>query len=138
LSPDTITSRSVANSAVLQFTAAGVTWRHNEMYVNPPTRVCTDNGSEDANRSASIGVLNTHTSDEIFTAQKVFSSARLQPGVVCAADNDCLISDACGQAGVCVNRLLVCSRTENGRADQPPNDVDDFTLHSIVLHYKTN
>jgi hypothetical protein len=138
LSPNTVTSSSVVSSAVLQFTASGVTWEHNEMYINPPTRVCTDNGSEDANRSASIGVLNAHASDEIFTEQKVFSSARLQPGIACAADNDCLISDACGQAGVCLNRLLVCSRTENGRADQPPNDVDDFSLHNIVLHYKTN
>src|SRR5262245_3362749 len=73
LPANTSTSSSITKSAVLQLMATDVDFPHNEIYVNPPTTVCTDNGTEDANQSASIGLLSAHTSSETFTEHMAFS-----------------------------------------------------------------
>jgi hypothetical protein len=141
LPDNTRTSASTANSAVLQLMVQDVNWAFNEIYINPPTTVCTDDG-EDANQSASVHTLSPHvandgTPSEVFTEHRAFSSARLQPGVACTQDTDCATSLLC-QSGTCRNRLMICIRTETGQADvdATPNDVDGISVHSIVLHYK--
>ena len=138
LPSNTSTSASTTNSAVLQLMATDVNFTHNEIYLNPPTTVCTDDGAEDANQPASVHLLTAHpTVRETFTDHRAFSSALLQPGIACTANNDCAVSNVC-QAGLCRNRLMICSRTEGGFGDTSTNNVDNFSIHSIVLHYKTN
>ncbi len=139
LPSDTITSTATANSAVLQLMAQDVNYAFNEIYVNPPTTVCTDN-QEDANQGTSVHSLSPHIANdgavsEVFTEHRAFSSARLQPGTACTEDTDCATSLLC-QTGTCRNRLMICIRTEAGLADNEANNVDNVSLHSIVLHYK--
>lgn len=86
------TASSTARGAVLQFQTFSVENGQDEVYINPPTNVCTVNGSGDANQSASIGTLDKHTAGERFTSHKTFSSALLIPGgantlMFCARDS---------------------------------------------------
>ena len=49
LPSNTKTSTATADSAVLQFMVNHANFTHDEIYLNPPTTACTDDGAEDAN-----------------------------------------------------------------------------------------
>ncbi|UJP06216.1 MAG: hypothetical protein LZF61_04365 [Nitrosomonas sp.] len=110
-------SSSIANSAVLQFVAVGSEFNFNEIYINPPTEVCTDNDT-DANQAKSIGFINdyddTQAKFDAFTNHIAFSSALLQPGA---------------------NKIMFCVRDATGEIDSA--NIDNVTIKSVVLHYKT-
>jgi len=114
-------STSTANSAVLDVEALGSEFNNNEVYVNPPTTVCTDDGSTDANQPASIGDVQEHDDSSLKTEWAAnhiaFSSGLLQTGT---------------------NQLMICIRSIAGEAGSGAGNLDDVSLRSIVLHYHTS
>jgi hypothetical protein len=113
-------SSSTSNSAVLDLEALGSEFNNNEIYVNPPTTVCTSNDT-DANQAASIGTLlehdDTNLKGEWAANHKAFSSALLLAGT---------------------NQLMICIRSIAGEAGPSVGNLDDVSVRSIVLHYHTN
>lgn len=101
---------------MLQLAVRGSEGDNNEVYINPPTTICTPN-SADANQAASIFTLFEHDDDnmrnEYATNQNALSSTKLQPGP---------------------NTLLICVRDSNGDLD---GNLDDIFVNSIALHYHT-
>jgi hypothetical protein len=112
-------STSTANSAVLDAEVLGLEFNRNEIYVNPPTLVCTDDDT-DANQAGSVGVLQEHDDINLKTEwsanHMTFSSGLLQTGT---------------------NQLLVCIRTIDGEAGSNVGNLDDISLRNMVLHYHT-
>lgn len=113
-------SASTSNSAVLAFEALGSEFNYNEVYINPPTTVCTSNAT-DANQAGSIGFLlehdDTNLKVEWAANHKAFSSALLQAGT---------------------NQLMFCVRSVTGEAGPNVGNLDNVTVRSIVLHYHTD
>jgi hypothetical protein len=113
-------SSSTASSAVLDLEALGSEFNYNEIYVNPPTTVCTSNDT-DANQPASIGFLQEHDDANLKTEwaanHKAFSSALLLAGT---------------------NQLMFCIRNVSGQAGANVGNLDNVSVRSIVLHYHTN
>jgi hypothetical protein len=113
-------SSSTSNSAVLDLEALGSEFNYNEIYVNPPTTVCTSNAT-DANQAGSIGDLlehdDTNLKGEWAANHKAFSSALLLPGT---------------------NQLMFCIRSVSGEAGPNVGNLDNVSVRSIVLHYHTN
>ena len=119
--------RTGANGvAVLQFFASGINDKANEVYINPPTQVCTDNGDGDANQEASVHVINEGMN------HRAFKGNRLQASTTCVSDDNCPISHECS-AGLCGNVLLICTRQADGSIG---GNVDDIDVHSVVVHFK--
>lgn len=119
--PSTVNrSSSTSNSAVLDLEALGSEFNYNEIYVNPPTTVCTSNDT-DANQAASIGTLlehdDTNLKGEWAANHKAFSSALLLSGT---------------------NQLMFCIRSVSGEAGPNVGNLDNVSVRSIVLHYHTN
>jgi hypothetical protein len=110
-------SSATAFSAVLDLAVLGSTYGYNEVYINPPTSVCTDN-SADANQPASIGMLQRHQDSNLQNEWAenhiALSSALLMPGV---------------------NRIMFCVRNSTGGLD---GNLDNIGLKSIVLSYHAN
>ena len=94
-------------------------YNFNEVYLNPPTTVCTDNAT-DANQVASVGTLQEHDDTnmkgEWATNHIAFSSSLLEPGT---------------------NQLMVCIRTVGGEAGPGVGNLDNIGVRSVVLHYHT-
>jgi hypothetical protein len=113
-------SSSIANSAVLDLDVGASEYNFNEVYINPPTTVCTSNGT-DANQAASIGFLQEHDDTNLrveWAANHIaFSSSLLQAGT---------------------NTVMICVRSATGEAGQGVGNLDNVSLRSIVLHYHTN
>jgi hypothetical protein len=113
-------SSSVANSAVLLLDVDGSEYNYNEVYINPPTTVCTSNGT-DANQAGSIAYLKEHDDtnmrSEWATNHIAFSSSLLQAGT---------------------NTLLICVRSATGEAGPGVGNLDNISVKSAVLHYHTN
>lgn len=113
-------SSSTSNSAVLYLEALGSEYNYNEIYINPPTTVCTSNGT-DANQAGSIGTLQEHDDTNLKTEwaanHKAFSSALLLAGT---------------------NQLMFCIRSISGEAGSSVGNLDNVSVRSIVLHYHTN
>jgi len=120
LPADLNTSSSTANSAVMDLEVLGSEFNFNEVYVNPPTTVCTDNGT-DANQAGSVGLLQEHDDTnlktEFATNHMAFSSGLLQAGS---------------------NQLMICIRSISGDAGSGVGNLDDIGVRSVVLHYHTN
>jgi hypothetical protein len=141
LPADVDTSDTAARSAILQFSATvayhGVNSAYNEVYLNPLTAVCTDAGVADTNQEASIHLLDVHAAtQENHVHHRAFSSTRLQPGVACTDGSACTVSGLC-QKSVCTNLLMMCARDVVGvSAGGAVNALDDFTVHSMTLHFK--
>lgn len=119
--PATLNRSSLtANSAVLTFEALGSEFNYNEVYINPPTTVCTANDT-DANQAGSLGFVREHDDDNLKTEwaanQIAFSSAQLVTGS---------------------NQLMVCIRNSTGGAGSGVGNLDNVSFKSIVLHYHTN
>jgi len=114
------TSSSTSNSAVLDLEALGSEFNFNEIYINPPTTVCTDNGT-DANQVASIGFVQEHDDTNLKTEWAAnhiaFSSGLLQTGT---------------------NQLMICIRSITGDAGSGVGNLDDVSFRSVVLHYHTD
>ncbi|MEK8030750.1 hypothetical protein AACH06_07970 [Ideonella sp. DXS29W] len=114
-----VVSGTVAASAVLDIEVAGSEYNFNEVYINPPTNVCTSNDT-DANQAASIGFLGEHDdagmSVEWATNHIVFGSSLLKPGT---------------------NQVMVCIRNVSGGAGSGVGNLDNITLRGAVLHYHT-
>jgi hypothetical protein len=112
-------SSSTSNSAVLDLEALGVEYNYDEVYVNPPTTTCTDNG-EDANQAASLGMLDEHDDanlkTEWTTNHMVFSSSLLEAGV---------------------NQLMICVRSDVGNVGAGAGNLDDLSVKGIVVHFHT-
>lgn len=112
-------SSSIANSAVLNMEVFGSEYNFNEIYVNPPTTVCTANDT-DANQANSIGLINEHDDinmkAEWAANQIAFSSALLKTGT---------------------NQIMVCIRSETGGAGSGVGNLDNISVRSMVLHYHT-
>ena len=110
-------SNATAFSAVLDLAVLGSTYGYNEVYINPPTTVCTDNGS-DANQAGSIGMLQKHEDSNLQNEWAVnhiaLSSSFLVPGA---------------------NKIMFCVRNSTGGLD---GNLDNIGLKSIVLLYHTN
>jgi len=118
--PSTVNrSSSTSNSAVLDIDALESEYNFNEIYVNPPTTTCTDNG-EDANQAASLGFLHEHDDDNMKTEWDSnhisFSSSLLDIGV---------------------NTLMICVRNETGSVGTGAGNLDNVSVKGIVLHYHT-
>jgi hypothetical protein len=113
-------SSSTSNSAVLDLEALGSEFNYNEIYINPPTTVCTSNDT-DANQAGSIGFLlehdDTNLKSEWAANHKAFSSALLLAGT---------------------NQLMFCVRSISGEAGSSVGNLDNVSVRSIVLHYHTN
>lgn len=113
-------SSSTSNSAVLDLEALGSEFNYNEIYINPPTTVCTSNAT-DANLAGSIGFVQEHDDTNLkvewATSHKAFSSALLLAGT---------------------NQLMFCIRSVTGEAGPNVGNLDDLSVRSIVLHYHTN
>lgn len=113
-------SSSTSNSAVLALEALGSEFNYNEIYINPPTTVCTSNAT-DANQAASIGMLQEHDDDHLkgewAANHKAFSSALLLAGT---------------------NQVMFCVRSVSGEAGPNVGNLDNVSVRSIVLHYHTN
>jgi hypothetical protein len=113
-------SSSIANSAVLDLEALGSEYDFNEVYINPPTTVCTAN-STDANQAGSIGSLQEHDdtnlNGEWATNHFAFSSGLLKAGT---------------------NQLMICIRSETGAAGAGVGNLDNVGIKAAVLHYHTN
>lgn len=113
-------SSSTSNSAVLDLEALGSEFNYNEVYINPPTTVCTSNAT-DANQAGSIGMLlehdDTNLKGEWAANHKAFSSALLLAGT---------------------NQLLFCIRSLTGEAGPSVGNLDNVSVRSVVLHYHTN
>lgn len=113
-------SSSIANSAVLLLDVGGAEYNYNEVYINPPTTVCTSNGT-DANQAGSIGYLKEHDDTNLRTEwgtnHIAFSSSLLQAGT---------------------NTLLICVRSATGEAGPGVGNLDNVSVKSAVLHYHTN
>lgn len=113
-------SSSTSNSAVIDLEALGSEFNYNEIYVNPPTTVCTSNAT-DANQAGSIGTLQEHDDTNLkgewAANHKAFSSALLLAGA---------------------NQLMFCIRSISGEAGPNVGNLDNVSLRSIVLHYHTN
>jgi hypothetical protein len=111
---------SIANSAVLLLDVGGAEYNYNEVYINPPTTVCTSNGT-DANQAGSIGFLKEHDDTNLrgewTTNHIAFSSSLLQAGT---------------------NTLLICIRSVTGEAGPGVGNLDNVSVKSAVLHYHTN
>lgn len=117
-------SSSTSNSAVLDFEALGVQFNHDEAYINASgdsSPTCTDDGTEDANQTHSIGFLQEHDDtnlkNEWATNHLVFSSALLQAGT---------------------NYLTICTRSEAGNVGGGSGNLDDVSVRSMALHYHTS
>lgn len=112
-------STSIANSAVLDLEVAGSQFDFNEVYINPPTTVCTSNAT-DANQAGSIGMLDEHDDANLrlewATNHIAFSSGLLKLGA---------------------NQLLICIRSLTGGAGPGIGNLDNISVKSIVLHYHT-
>lgn len=110
-------SSSIANSAVLDLRVSGSEFDFNEVYINPPTDVCTSDAT-DANQAGSIGKLDEHDDTrlkgEAVTNHIAFSSGLLKAGI---------------------NELLVCIRSATGEAGPNVGNLDNISLRSVVLHY---
>jgi hypothetical protein len=122
LPPNVSQSTSASRSAVLVFEAASVQGTHAEVYLNPSTLQCADDGSADANQAASIFQLNPHNAnatarEEFYTNHVAFDSSRLRAGF---------------------NALMLCARSNTGEVDGGAGTVDDVVVRSIVLHYQTD
>jgi hypothetical protein len=113
-------SSSTSNSAVLDLEALGSEFNYNEVYINPPTTVCTSNAT-DANQAGSIGFLIEHDDTNLKTEwaanHKAFSSALLVAGA---------------------NTVMFCVRSLTGEAGPSVGNLDNVSVRSIVLHYHTN
>jgi hypothetical protein len=98
----------------------GSEFNYNEVYINPPTTVCTSNDT-DANQAGSIGFLLEHDDanlkSEWAANQKAFSSSLLLAGT---------------------NRLLICIRSATGEAGPSVGNLDNISVRGITLFYHTN
>lgn len=94
----------------------------NEVYINPPTTVCTAN-STDATQAGSLGFLHEHDDAnqkfEWDVNHIAFDSSKLRTGT-----NQ-------------VNTLLICIRSSTGQAGPGVGNLDNIGVRSIVLHYHT-
>jgi hypothetical protein len=112
-------SNALSNYAVLDLTATGSEFNFNEVYINPPTTVCTSNNA-DANQARSIGFLyehdDTNMRSESTTNHFTLNSAWLNEGA---------------------NQVLICIRSETGFAGPGVGNLDNISVRSIVLHYHT-
>jgi len=112
-------SSSTSNSAVLDLEVLESEYNFNEVYINPPTTTCTDNG-EDANQAASLGFVHEHDDDNMKTEwdanHLVFSSSLLQTGT---------------------NQLMICVRNELGNVGAGSGNLDNVSVRGVVLHYHT-
>ena len=110
-------SSTIANSAVLDLEVGASEYNFNEIYINPPTTVCTSNGT-DANQAASIGFLQEHDDTNLrgeWAANHIaFSSSLLQAGT---------------------NTVMICIRSETGEAGPGVGNLDNVSVRSMVLHY---
>ncbi len=118
--PSTVNlSSSTSNSAVLDLEALQSEFNYNEVYINPPTTVCTSDAT-DANQAGSIGFLiehdDTNAKTEWAANHKVFSSALLRSGS---------------------NTLMICIRSLSGEAGPNVGNLDNVSVRGIVLHYHT-
>ncbi len=113
-------STTPSNSAVLDLDALGVVFNFNEVYVNPPTTVCTPNDT-DGNQPASLNFLREHDDDNLsgeWAANHIaFSSGLLLTGT---------------------NQLMICVRSVTGDAGPQAGNLDNVSVKSIVLHYHTS
>jgi hypothetical protein len=113
-------SSSIANSAVLNLEVLGSEFNFNEVYINPPTTVCTSDAT-DANQAGSIGFVLEHDDinmkSEWAANQKAFSSALLLAGT---------------------NQIMLCIRSVTGEAGPGVGNLDNVSVRSIVLHYHTD
>ena len=108
---------STSSYSVLDFEVLGSEFNYNEIYVNPPTTVCTSD-STDANQSGSVGYLQEHDDDNLKTEWAtnhiVFPSSKLLAGA---------------------NKVLICVRSAAGNAGNGAGNIDDISVRSMVLHY---
>jgi hypothetical protein len=119
--PSTVNrSSSTSNSAVLELDVFGSEFNYNEVYINPPTTTCTDNG-EDANQAASLGALHEHDDAnmkvEWDSNHLSFSSSLLKTGT---------------------NQIMICIRNEAGSVGTGSGNLDNLSVKGIVLHYHTS
>jgi hypothetical protein len=113
-------SQATADSAVLDLEVKHSQFDFNEVYINPPTTVCTPDGATDANQAGSIGILQEHDDTNLKTEwatnHMTFSSNKLLPGA---------------------NKLLICIRSVTGSAGPNVGNLDFIGVRNIVLHYHT-
>ena len=113
-------SLASADSAVLDLEVKHSQFDFNEVYINPPTTVCTADGVTDANQAGSIGILQEHDDinlkEEWATNHMTFSSNKLLPGV---------------------NKMLICIRNSTGSAGPNVGNLDFIAVRNVVLHYHT-
>jgi hypothetical protein len=113
-------STSTANSAVLVLEVLGSEYNYNEVYINPPTTVCTSNAT-DANQAGSVGFVNEHDDTNLRTEwatnHRAFSSGLLQAGS---------------------NQIMLCIRSATGEAGPGVGNLDNVSVRSVILHYHTN
>lgn len=112
-------SSTIANSAVLVLEALGSEYNRNEVYINPPTTVCTAD-STDANQAGSVGLLQEHDDTNLRTEW---------------AANHIAFSSSLLKAGT--NQLMICIRNETGGAGPGVGNLDNVGIRGAVLHYHT-
>lgn len=112
-------STATSRSAMLELEARHVNFTKNEIYINPPTTVCTSDGAEDANQAASIGFLEDHptVTNDFFKDAVMFTSSRLKAGN---------------------NTLMVCIRSENGLGGASGVNLDNINLRNMAVHFQVN
>ena len=119
LPPNVNTINLLANYAVLDLVVRQSEFDFNEVYINPPTTVCTAN-STDANQPASIGMLDEHDDinlkGENATNHFTVNPSLLRPGN---------------------NVLMICIRSVTGAAGPGIGNLDNVAIRSAVLHYHT-
>ena len=111
------TSSTIANSAVLDLEVGASEYNYNEVYINPPTTVCTSNGT-DANQAASIGFLQEHDDTHL---RGVWAAIHIA------------LSSSLLQAGT--NTVMICIRSATGEAGPGVGNLDNVSVRSMVLHY---
>ena len=112
-------STATVRSAILEMETRNVDFTTNEVYVNPPTTVCTSDGAEDANQPASIGYIDPHPTvrTEYFSDSISFASSKLKVGT---------------------NTIMVCIRSSAGLGGASGVNLDNINLRNIVVDYQVN
>jgi hypothetical protein len=104
------TGEASTRQAVLQLDASAIATGKNEVYVNPPNKICTnDTPHPDPNQTSSVGRLTNGFNHIVFASNMLVSGKS--------------------------NTIMFCARDASGNV---PPIVDDYQVNDIVLHYQTN
>jgi hypothetical protein len=112
-------TNTISNYAVLDLVVRQSEFDFNEVYINPPFAICTDN-NPDPNQAASVGLLDEHD-DVNLKGENTTNHFTLNPSLLRAGNNV----------------LMVCIRSLTGAVGQAAGNLDDINVRSVVLYYHT-